>query len=502
MADNDLEEQVTCWVCFEVMEDPTTLACSHSFCKDCLIKVYKRDPNCPFCRRPFGLPLPDPNRDILELIERIKGPKAASSNPDPRVEIEQDSPLLNLPVEVTSHIFDFLEPKQLVGTGLVCHGLHDLADDPWVWKTLCLEAFPFVGGNVDGNDWKRIYLRRSRLRKGWEGGKSGDFSVTSMRGHDGYITSVDILKNQAITGGSTGQIKVWRTTTSKLSYECIGHASMVNTVKFNDIYIFSGSQDRTVKLWDTQTGSLLRSMDSEMPVSSLSFNADHVLSCANTIVDMHDIRSAQRTMHQRTTVQSNKAIFLENGHIAIARTSSVGIYDPAGNVDVAVHTYAQGATHMEYAGNDMLALASGQNIVLFNYKTGATVWTCRRPTGSDVTVFRADSTRIVCGMQDGNVLVVRHRNAAVKQFEAHQGGVNDLQFDAQRIVSAGADNSIKVWDIQTGNMLYTLLGGSLQLRGAAKAHPTKPGCSNLVYDENRIVGSFANILKSFNFSND
>ena len=33
MADNDLEEQVTCWVCFEVMEDPTTLACSHSFCK-------------------------------------------------------------------------------------------------------------------------------------------------------------------------------------------------------------------------------------------------------------------------------------------------------------------------------------------------------------------------------------------------------------------------------------------------------------------------------------
>jgi len=33
MADDDLEEQVTCWVCFEVMEDPTTLGCSHSFCK-------------------------------------------------------------------------------------------------------------------------------------------------------------------------------------------------------------------------------------------------------------------------------------------------------------------------------------------------------------------------------------------------------------------------------------------------------------------------------------
>ena len=77
-----------------------------------------------------------------------------------------------------------------------------------------------------------------------------------------------------------------------------------------------------------------------------------------------------------------------------------------------------------------------------------------------------------------------------------------LDVDAQRIVTAGADNSIKVWDVQTGHGLYTLLGGSLQLRGAARAHPTRPGCSSLVYDENRIVGSFANILKSFNFTND
>jgi WD40 repeat protein len=364
-----------------------------------------------------------------------------------------------------------------------------------------MEQFPFVGGGAENNDWKKIFVRRSRLKKGWEGGKSGDFSVTSMRGHDGYINSIDILKNQAITGGSTGQIKVWRTNTSKLSYECSGHTGLVTGVKFNDIYILSGSTDRTVKLWDTQTGTMLRSMDCDNSVSSISFNADTAISCVGTYLDIHDIRSAQRTVHQFGSNATVKSFFLENGNFAVARTNGVSIYHPA-NPNVAIHNYNQAVTHMEFGGSDMLALASGQDVVLWNYVTGQPVWTCRLPTASAITVFKADSSRILIGTQDGNLMVMRHRNPAIKSIVAHQGGVNDLQFDAQRVVTAGADNSIKVWDIQSGNMLYTLLGGSLQIRGTAKPHPSRGGCSALVYDENRIVGSFANVLKSFNFTND
>jgi hypothetical protein len=113
--------------------------------------------------------LPDPNPDILELIDRIKGPKAEPSQPVARIEIEQEvgsnlillialsllydpqtadfltnsvkSVLLELPAEITSHIFDFLEPSQLFGTGLVCRSLHDFADDPWVVRFLFCFVF-------------------------------------------------------------------------------------------------------------------------------------------------------------------------------------------------------------------------------------------------------------------------------------------------------------------------------------------------------------------------
>jgi hypothetical protein len=29
----ELEDQVTCWICFEVFDEPVTLNCGHSFCK-------------------------------------------------------------------------------------------------------------------------------------------------------------------------------------------------------------------------------------------------------------------------------------------------------------------------------------------------------------------------------------------------------------------------------------------------------------------------------------
>lgn len=29
----ELEDQCTCWLCFELFKEPVTLPCSHSFCK-------------------------------------------------------------------------------------------------------------------------------------------------------------------------------------------------------------------------------------------------------------------------------------------------------------------------------------------------------------------------------------------------------------------------------------------------------------------------------------
>lgn len=50
---NDLESKYLCSVCLDVLEEPVTLECSHTFCKVCFDKFTKRSMTCPNCRCPI-----------------------------------------------------------------------------------------------------------------------------------------------------------------------------------------------------------------------------------------------------------------------------------------------------------------------------------------------------------------------------------------------------------------------------------------------------------------
>ncbi|CAB4011023.1 E3 ubiquitin- ligase DTX3L [Paramuricea clavata] len=73
---NQLEENLQCTVCLEVLTDPRTLSCFHSFCKDCLEGVVQtcrgkaprgrliREFPCPNCRATFIL---DPDKHVADM---------------------------------------------------------------------------------------------------------------------------------------------------------------------------------------------------------------------------------------------------------------------------------------------------------------------------------------------------------------------------------------------------------------------------------------------------
>ena len=73
---NQLEENLQCTVCLEVLTDPRTLPCCHSFCKDCLEGVVQtcrdkaprdrpiREFPCPNCRATFIL---DPDKHVADM---------------------------------------------------------------------------------------------------------------------------------------------------------------------------------------------------------------------------------------------------------------------------------------------------------------------------------------------------------------------------------------------------------------------------------------------------
>jgi hypothetical protein len=48
-----LESELICSICTEVLLNPTTTSCGHSFCYDCLEEWEDRNPTCPTCRAPI-----------------------------------------------------------------------------------------------------------------------------------------------------------------------------------------------------------------------------------------------------------------------------------------------------------------------------------------------------------------------------------------------------------------------------------------------------------------
>ncbi|KAM8881581.1 E3 ubiquitin/ISG15 ligase TRIM25-like [Synchiropus picturatus] len=67
-------EVLSCSICLDLLEDPVTLPCGHSFCKSCIQGYWDiQDEKCPHCRRTFAQRPPlEKNIMLAKLVEELK----------------------------------------------------------------------------------------------------------------------------------------------------------------------------------------------------------------------------------------------------------------------------------------------------------------------------------------------------------------------------------------------------------------------------------------------
>src|SRR5262249_2629354 len=109
----------------------------------------------------------------------------------------------------------------------------------------------------------------------------------------------------------------------------------------------------------------------------------------------------------------------------------------------------------------LLAVPSGDNILLFDTRTGTLLRTLTGHTsGACRPAFSPDGKRLACGSSNS---ILRGWDVATGREEltltGHQNGLWCVAFDPEgkRLVSADASDMIKVWDAQ-GELLSTFMG--------------------------------------------
>lgn len=97
--------------------------------------------------------------------------------------------------------------------------------------------------------WKDVYKDRFRVGTNW---KHGRCSTKVFKGHQNGVMCLQFSESENIlaTGSYDSTIKIWDMDTAEEIRTLTGHTSGIRALQFDSTKLISGSQDRTVRVWN------------------------------------------------------------------------------------------------------------------------------------------------------------------------------------------------------------------------------------------------------------
>jgi len=220
----------------------------------------------------------------------------------------------------------------------------------------------------------------------------------------------------------------------------IGHTDGINSVCFSPDgrYVLSGSDDKTIKLWDIQNGNeIITFKGHTSQVRSVCFSPDgkNVLSGSwDGTLKLWDIQN----------VKEIKSI--EAGWINSVCYTPDGRYVLTGSSDLTNNGRAI----------TLWDIKNGKEIKSFNSHTKEVISVSISPNGRYILSGSSDKTLILWDIQNGKEL---------KSFIGHTSGITSVCFspDSRYALSGSDDTSMKLWDIQTGKEVRSFRGHTFQV---------------------------------------
>ena len=500
----EIEEDLTCWICFGIFQEPITLQCSHNYCKGCISSILNKNPECAYCRRAFGKPLPAINREIEKYVIRFQNLQMETNNYKEPEEFQGDNVKLIelLPNEIWIEILSHLSANDLAKMRIICKQFKAMCEDGFLWREHCKNRWPFCSVNKYKN-WMNCYYTRTNSKDRFISGKPQDFKMITLRGHKSYLTSFDCYRNHIITTSADKTAKLWNVRNEEEEYPSAttlsGHSDTVTSAKFNNSLILTGSLDRTIRLWDANTLNPIAYLQQEFPVRQFELSDEKIFSINGRQVSCWDGKSGTLIEHSRELDNSIHSFsFIDNNTLAIGSSEQTLIFDRRNLLDPVKRL--PGSNSFQTSA-DYLALSLPNSIEV--YSVGFENRLLHRFQGISANTMKIERNKLAVGCRNGMIQLFSLQNGnCVGSLTDHTEPVNCLAFRDNYLVSGGADHCCKVWDIHSNvnERLYTLLGGSRQTRGNNQiVHPTLPGCSSLFIDEGRIIASFNNLVRVYSF---
>jgi WD40 repeat protein len=232
-----------------------------------------------------------------------------------------------------------------------------------------------------------------------------------------------------VIGITSGHMTAWPTCQSVLQ----GHTSSVMSIAFSPDgkHTISGSVDRTICIWDAETGKVLGVLlgGHKAPVQSVAYSPDgkQIISGSNdATICIWDVETC-------------KAVAVLQGHTCVVASVA---FSPD--------------------GKHIISGSFDKTICIWDAETGKTVARLEGHTDLVESVaYSPDGKHIISGSHDTTIQIWdAMTNKAVAVLLGHKAPVCSVTFspDGKYIISGSSDNPIHIWDVETGKSVAVLKG--------------------------------------------
>ncbi|BAY31608.1 protein kinase [Nostoc carneum NIES-2107] len=257
------------------------------------------------------------------------------------------------------------------------------------------------------------------------------------------------------------------------AYSLNGHSQLVRSVAFsrNSQTLISSSNDKTIKIWNLQTGKLQSVLNETgiWIVTAIAPDNQTVVSGSsdNTIKIWHlNANKPQRILRGHSDLINSLSVS-PNGQTIVSGSRDKTIRSwqlETGNLQQTLPVNAGFiyTTAISPDGKFLISAGSDKVIKIWQLDNGQLLHTITGNPGFVRAVAVSSTLQIIASGGFGSTINLwnLHTGQPQQRLEGHQGLIQCLAItpDGQTLISGSSDRTIKIWNLKTGKLLQTLTG--------------------------------------------